>query len=277
MCKRITISHLLKARPNWVDATVASLLLGLGVLGSTPTLGQCRPAAPAPCAADGMCYPNRNTWGSYTTNWRPFPGDTVGVAPTPAAEDARIDQLPPYIVPGPEQEDLRGPVRPTRPVAPAGQPAAEGAPPAIGQPLEQAPPENLEQPGEPAADEAPAPLDNLDLPGFAPPQSLLQPLPHIEDGPPALPSALSRAITMSGGVDYQSTAASQTQLQAAPTANANSSPKARAVTIADSRFVTPAASNIELINPAAKNVQKTMDQDLEQAIYYEASDIPEVR
>jgi hypothetical protein len=48
-----------------------------------------------------------------------------------------------------------------------------------------------------------------------------------------------------------------------------------------SRFVTPTAaydtSHLELSNPAAKNVQKPMEQDLRQAIYFEASDLPEAK
>lgn len=61
-------------------------------------------------------------------------------------------------------------------------------------------------------------------------------------------------------------------------ANANSTSRpAVSVAPAKSRYVTPTAAidsqNIELGNPAAKNVQKSMDQDLEQAIYFEASDI----
>lgn len=274
MRKKITISHLLKMRPNWVDATVASLLVGIGVVGAAPVQGQCRPATPAPCAADGMCYPNRNTWGSYTTNWRPFPGDTVGVTPTPETEEQRLQsELPPFIVPGPEQEDLRGPVRPTRPVPPTEQPAVETPPPALGQPMPEPFPGGEAQPAAPAAEEGPGPFDDLDLPGFGPPQGRLQPLPTIEDGPPALPSGLSRALAVRGDAGGQTNFA-VAQSPSAPTATANASPQTTKLSIAPSRFVTPAANNIELTNPAAMNVQKTMDQDLEQAIYYEASDMP---
>jgi hypothetical protein len=187
-------------------------------------------------------------------------------------------ELPIYIVPSPDKEDLRGPARPTRP-APSG-PAGEQVEtqvnevPAVGAPLEQAP-AGGQQPAEPAAEEAPDPLDNLDLPGFGPPQGLLQPLPQTEDGLPALPSTLSQAITMGTGPAVETsfpTRAQAAMVIPAPTARANSSVPVPRASVARPQYVTPAAANIELSNPAAKNVQKTMDQDLQQAIYYEASD-----
>ena len=156
-----------------------------------------------------MCYPARDTWGNYTTHWRPFPGDTIGLTPTPADGGAVEiqDKLPTFIVPRPDQEDLRGPVRPTRPAAPTSAPAEANGEvnelPAAGPPMDQPAPANEGEPAEPAADQAPGALDNLDLPGFGPPQGSLQPLPRIEDGPPALPSALSQAITMGNGATFQ--------------------------------------------------------------------------
>jgi hypothetical protein len=49
------------------------------------------------------------------------------------------------------------------------------------------------------------------------------------------------------------------------------------IPVANSRYVSPVSTanlgNIELANPAAKNVQKTMDQDLQHAIYLESSDL----
>jgi hypothetical protein len=189
--------------------------------------------------------------------------------------------LPPYIVPTPDKEDLRGPVRPKRAAAPATAPEAvdnglEGLPPL---PQNQAPPAEGEQPAEPAAEEAPGALDNLDLPGFGPPQGLLQPLPRIEDGPPALPSTLSHAITMGNGAAIQANFPTRVTATAvpAPSASANYTRPQPKTAEPQSHFVTPAAANIELTNPAAKNVQKTMDQDLQQAIYYEASDLDSLK
>ena len=40
-----------------------------------------RPSPPA-CCADGLCYPNRATWGLYETRWRRWP--TEQLEPTPA-------------------------------------------------------------------------------------------------------------------------------------------------------------------------------------------------
>jgi hypothetical protein len=280
MSKRITISHLLRVRREWLDMSITGILLGLSVIGTPVAIGQCHPPTPCPCAADGMCYPKRDTWGNYTTHWRPYPGDMLGLTPTPA-DGGTIDiqdKLEPFIMPPPDQEDQRGPARPTRPAAPTSTPAPVDGEvnelPAVGQPLDEVPPANGEQPAEPAAEEAPGPLDNLNLPGFGPPQGKLQPLPRIEDGPPALPSALSQAITMGNGATFQANFATQAQAitPPAPTVNANASKSLPKVAVGPSRFVTPVAANIELTNPAAKNVQKTMDQELQQAIYYEASD-----
>jgi hypothetical protein len=187
------------------------------------------------------------------------------------------NELPTHIVPTPDKEDLRGPVRPTRPTAPGTAPdtvetGIDELPPL---PQNQAAPVEGEQPAEPAAEAAPGPLDNLDLPGFGPPQGLLQPLPQIEDGPPALPTALSQAITMGSGSAIQPK--SPTRAVAVdvpgPSASANQTRTLPKAVAGPSRFVTPAAASIELTNPAAKNVQKTMDQQLQQAIYYEASDL----
>lgn len=281
MSKRITISQLLRNRRDWLDVSIAGLMLGLSVVSTPDAQGQCQPATPCACAADGMCYPKRETWGSYTTQWRPFPGDALGLTPTPADGGAVEiqDKLPTFIVPTPDKEDLRGPVRPTRPPA-AGATSGQvetqvNEVPAAGQPLDQAPPANGQEPAEPAAEEAPAPLDNLDLPGFGPPQGLLLPLPETEDGLPTLPSALSQAITMgTGGAGHANfpTQASATSLPA-PTARANAATLPPKAAVAHSNFITPAAANIELKNPAAQSVQKTMDQNLEQAIYYESSEI----
>jgi hypothetical protein len=277
MSKRITISQLLRTRRDWLDMGIASLVLGLSVVIAPDAAGQCRPSTPAPCAADGMCYPKRETWGSYTTHWRPFPGDALGPTPTRAESKALELQkeLPPFIVPAPDKEDQRGPARPTRRAAPTATPAPaegemeiDGLPP-VGPPFDQAPPAEGGQHPEAAPQNAPGTLDNFNLPGFGPPQSLLQPLPQTEDGLPALPTALSQALTLNNaGTVVQASFPTQPQATAlpAPTARANSSHL-------QSKFVTPTAANIELTNPAAKNVQKTMDQDLQQAIYYEASDL----
>jgi hypothetical protein len=251
-------------RGQWGKKIAATIVMGLTVAGPAMAHGP-HPATPCPCAADGTCYPKRDTWGFYRTNWRPAPGDNVGRVPTPAAQGLENlrEQLEPFVRPLPEQEDLRGPAKPTRPsVTTEGNEAPAGRQPAGGQPAggQQLPAEA----GEAAPAEA-QPLDGLDLPGFGP-QGSFNALPQLEDAPPALPTNLSRALT------------------ALPNANSNARttvianpvrPAASTLPVATSNFVTPASNvqGIQLGNPASKNVQKTMNLDLEQAIYLEASDL----
>jgi hypothetical protein len=224
-----------------------------------------------------MCYPKRDTWGNYKTQWHAWPGESVGLTPTPApGTPGGSDQLQPYIRPRLDQEDLRGPARPPRAVAPAegaaAAPAANGAAPAVNgaapaQPAAGAPAGNQEA--------APPANDGLQLPGLPGlpdfgPQGSLQPLPQLEDGPPSLPQGLSRAVVAQPAMPQPS------QLQPAMS-KATKQPTVSVVPTT-SRFVTPTAafdtSHLELSNPAAKNVQKSMDQDMQQAIYFEASDLP---
>jgi hypothetical protein len=255
-------------RGPWGKKLAATIVMGLTVAGPALAHGP-HPATPCPCAADGTCYPKRDTWGFYKTNWRPAPGEKVGRGPTPAGQEAqeRLQDLQPFVRPLPEQEDLRGPAKPTRPATEVNTvpPATGQLPPAGG----QQPPAGVQPPangGEAEPAEA-QPLDGLDLPGFGP-QGSIQPLPQIEDAPPALPSGLSRALTALPNTN--SATASRTTVIANPVR-----PAASSLPVANSNYVTPASNTqrIELANPAAKNVQKSMNQDLEQAIYLEATDL----
>ncbi|HEX2474212.1 MAG TPA: hypothetical protein VHK01_05680, partial [Lacipirellulaceae bacterium] len=58
-------------------------VIGAGVLAASMTGGAAgagpgipgiidRPTPPA-CCADGICYPNAATWGTYPTRWRRWP------------------------------------------------------------------------------------------------------------------------------------------------------------------------------------------------------------
>ncbi len=285
MCQAMLVSRISKLRSGATAMAFATAtLLGLTSLGHAQVHGLL-PATPCPCAADGMCYPRRETWGNYKTHWRTWPGDTnVGLTPTPAAGTAPgiSDQLPPYMRPPVDQEDLRGPVKPIRPAAPAAEGAAaavEGGLPPLNGGVQPAQPGGAAPAGAPAnnGDEAAPPAnDALDLPGFGP-QGSLQPLPQFEEGPPALPAGLSQALSAQFSTPVNLTQGTIQQ----PTVAANPSASVRPVINAvpsNSRYVTPAAaidtSHIELANPAAKNVQKSMEQDLQQAIYFEASDMP---
>jgi hypothetical protein len=259
-----------KIRPGQAGKHLAAaIVMGLSVAGSALAQHCPQPATPCPCAADGTCYPKRDTWGFYKTHWRVAPGDSIGIEPTPAAgETPEIrKQLEPYIRPLPEEEDLRGPAKPVRPAAPADQPAATA-------PAQQ-PPQGEGQPPAQEGEEAPAaaPADALDLPGLPGlgPQGSVNPLPRIEEGPPALPRALSAVLSSSPAqpsVGYATVAANP--VTAVPAVKST-------LPIANSRYVSPVSTanvgNIELRNPAAKNVQKTMDQDLQHAIYLESSEL----
>jgi hypothetical protein len=257
------MSHPLTLLRGIADATAIAILLGLGFVGTAKAQHCPHPATPCPCCADGMCYPKRDTWGNYTTNWRPWPGQTTGIPTTPEEQqlEGAREQLPIFLRPRPDQEDLRGPARPVRPAAPGvqtevneqaaplnGLPPIDGAAPPAGQqeapPLDEAP--------------APAPEGGIDLPGFGP-QGSLQSLPRIEEGPPSLPKSLGQAITSQQRPESQQSTASQPS-----TVKAN----------IGSRYVTPTSNTaaIELTNPAAKHVQKMNDEDLEHAIYYEQSE-----
>jgi|GEM_PF-2467721 len=296
MSEGMLMSRIAKLRrSNGAFNLAAAAMLGLTSLGLADSahaqvhhgVHGTLPATPCPCAADGMCYPRRETWGNYKTHWRAWPGETVGLSPTPAdgGTPGMKEQLPPYMRPSVDQEDLRGPVKPIRPAAPAADGAAAaveaGLPPLNGG-AQPAQPGGAAPGGAPAAapaeegeEAAPPANDALELPGFGP-QGSLQPLPQLEEGPPALPAGLSQALSAQPGTAVNLT---QQPMQR-PTVAANPSAVVRPVINAvpsNSRYVTPAAaidtSHIELANPAAKNVQKSMEQDLEQAIYFEASDM----
>jgi hypothetical protein len=253
------MSQLRKRNSGLTDISLAAIMLGLTIVSSSGAIGPL-PATPCPCAADGMCYPNRGTWGNYTTNWRVWPGESIGLTPTPAAVGPELQQeLPIFLRPQPDQEDLRGPAKSQSAAAPAAESAAPGG----------------EQPAE-EAEEAPA-NDGLEIPGFGP-QGSLQPLPQIEDGPPALPRSLSHALPTQPNtqINLRHNAFAKATVNVNPVTA--SRPLSTSVAVAHSPYVTPtagiSANNIQLGNPAAAKVQKTMDQDLQQAIYFEASDMP---
>jgi hypothetical protein len=115
-----------ESRTHLLTGTVvAAIVLGV-VLVSDANAWQQRPATPCPCAVDGSCQPN-GPWGHTQTRWRPWPGDVVSEAPTPAeeAETREKLRLEPFELPPPEKENQRGPNTSKRPKA---EKAAEGAP-----------------------------------------------------------------------------------------------------------------------------------------------------
>ncbi|QEG33758.1 calcium-binding EGF-like domain-containing protein [Bythopirellula goksoeyrii] len=245
-----------------------SMELLLGMAGQSDALAnECQPPTPCPCAADGTCHPKSDTWGSYKTRWRPWPGDKVGLTPD-EAEDTKSNikqNLPTYQPPRPEQEELRGPAKKSpasgaatpdaSDAVPQAEPAAEGADPA-GQ--------EFELPGLPG-------IPEFDPQGYLPP-GRPQLLPQPEDGPPALPQSLSASLA-----ETPSYIAPRSQPQSGPTVVANQSHSAAIPTVVGHVVQATAefqqASEIQLTNPAAANIYKPTDDELHQAIYIESSDI----
>mgnify|MGYP001288014891 FL=1 len=240
---------------SWGLKFVATLLVGC-CLQDLAVAQPGRAETPCPCAADGTCHPRRETWGTYLTQWRVWPGEQANIVPEPekAVESDIRSQLPIIERPRPDEEDLRGPAKPVAPEAPQ-EPTAVGA---------------EEVPAAEAAPAAEAPAnDGLQLPGFDPQGSLHQ-LPQIEDVPPALPKSLSQAMLVQS-VPIQ--APTQTMQRRSVTVIANSA-SATQQSVRHDPLVSPTTATtqpgpIELGNPAADRVYQPTAQDLQHAIYYE--------
>ncbi len=116
--RRVTLAVCLLASSTWFGEANAQVR---GLID--------RPSPP-PCAADGTCYPNTESWGYYQAQWRTWPGvaaepATSKLEPTPADLGP---ELTPHETPPPELEDKQAPPASTKrpPQAPP-QPAEEGA------------------------------------------------------------------------------------------------------------------------------------------------------
>jgi len=138
--------------------------------------------SPPPCCADGICYPNYEYWGHYTTRWRPWPGELAATTPGGAtAPPAARPGVPTYEVLPPEEEDRRAPP----PSAPRGKPVELA-------PQKEAAPERTRETA-PTTSSPAAPIPPQDGPGTElTPESILG-LPPEEIGPggtspPATPS-----------------------------------------------------------------------------------------
>lgn len=257
MCKGMLSKVSAKQPRRLVGSRYALAVLLLFVAYSEAQADACRPETPPPCAADGACYPRRDTWGNYVTRWRPWPGDQIGLAPTPEEERANEirQRLPVILRPRPDQEELRGPSKKPSMI----QPSAEGAP--AGSATPAAPTEVAP----PAANPEGA-LPGLNLQG-----SMMQPLPQVEDGPPALPRSLLQVA-----VSHLAVHGKQQQAEPQPlTAVANVGQRA-AAPMRSNLKVAPAVSalpmnQIELANPAAAHLYQPTEEDLQHAIYYEGT------
>ncbi len=236
------MSHHLALQKSFV--AVGALALLLAGFECASYANSCLPQIPAPCAADGVCRPNRGTWGYSKTRWRPWPGETVGQGPTPADAAGEADEkaLAPFETPPPEEENLRGPAKSKK--AKADEEADVEIPP-------------MELPGIPPAAEGPA-ADESDpfapgpeaLPVFDPQtnQSEVPATPSMDDAPPALPASLRQAA--------RQLSAPQSEAMVQP--------------IRQASWKQP--TSIALINPASAIVAPSDTEPLQQAIYYEASD-----
>jgi hypothetical protein len=136
-------------------------------------------ATPAPCTAEGGCYPARPTFGWYKPNWRRWPGTETG-GPSPSLAGEQDELVPPYEEPSAEDEDRQAP------------------PPIEDEPSPGDEVESAEGESGPAG---PRPGVEINLPSLPEPPSLprpglprpglnAEPTPAGEDGPPALPFGL---------------------------------------------------------------------------------------
>ncbi len=164
------MSHRQAQKRSWLGISALALLLaGLESL----SYGGCLPPTPSPCAADGVCRPNRE-WGHYETRWRSWPGDPTSQqqptrADASAPGEADEQGLGPFQLPLPEQEDLRGPAKDK--AARSEKKTTNDVP--------------AEDPGLLPGPEALPPFDQ---------QGNHLNLPTKEDAPPALPASLRQAV-----------------------------------------------------------------------------------
>jgi hypothetical protein len=100
---------------------------------------------------------------------------------------------------------------------------------------------------------------------------MMQPLPQVEDGPPALPRSLLHVA-----VSHLAERGKPQQIGQQPlTAMANRAQRA-AAPMRSNLQVAPAVSTrpmdqIELANPAAAHLYQPTEEDLQHAIYYEGA------
>ncbi len=236
------MSHFRANKQNGLAVAVLALLLA-GSESLSYGVGNL-PPTPCPCTADGVCRPNRDSWGHYETRWRTWPGDPASQEPT-QADGATPDRdeprsLPSFETPLPQHEDLRGPAKDK--AAKADKDAASDDAAGEG-------PEVLV----PGAEAIPAfdPQGNRsEVPGE---------IPGMDDAPPALPASLRQAARLLN-------LPQQMSQQEAPTM-----PAVAPQPIRQTSWQRPVST--QLVNPASAIVAGPESGALQQAIYYEVSDI----
>ncbi len=226
-----------------------ALLVGLATVLDAQAQGpSCRQPTPSPCAADGTCQPNHDSWGYSQTRWRQWPGNPQPEQPT-AVESQEVEEemkLKPFQRPTAEKEGIRSPAK-TKSPRTASEDDAE-------QP-EQALPENA--------------LPELDQ------QGSLRAMPLQDDAPPALPRSL-RAVALSvGNAPLAKGPVSRTQQPKAYVSSLSggqsrpkTAPAHRQQALSPEHAVQAVAQqrlSANLVNPAANGVSSGSQL----AIYYE--------
>ncbi len=331
---------------KFTRALAPAVIFGSGLCAAamaTTTIPGSPPRIAAPCSPDGACLPRYETWGWYETRWRPFPGDVITQAPTPASGPG-----------GTKLESLEGPQTPSAnregQVAPERRPAGGGAAAAPGagtSPLPGLPP--LPGEGAPGADgmfppveEAPAPgvVPPAAAPGVVPPaaapggdpglipnltpeatpEATPDPLDPFGAAPPAPPAWMAENAsytTMPGGAQTTPANATAPVINDGPNLHGDDAPPALPAGLQDlfgampmlrpaprmpsdatvslmqpqsvrtSTYVTAndhgvmqasaqTPLGIQLINPASAVAAEQGEGGLQQAIYFEASDLPAI-
>ena len=192
----------------------------------------CQPPTPSPCAADGVCRPKRATWGYSQTRWRSWPGDPADPQPTPAGDAATGD--------GQGLSPFELPLPKQEDLRGPAKDDKDDA-----------------QAGDGPAEAPAQALPGLDaLPAFDPQGSQLEipKTPGMDDAPPALPTSLRQAAF-----------SPQVPIRNLPRNSTIKSQPVRQVNWQQNH-------SIQLINPASAIVSEPGVDNLQQAIYYEASD-----
>ena len=246
----------------------AAAVLGLSMNSAASGVGVgCLPPTPSPCAADGICRPNRASWGFSHTRWRRWPGEPLAERPTPADELEADEEtrLEPFERPPAEKENLRGPARTRASEDTEANEATEATDEAQGQ-------------------EPPPVLPEVDLMPDFDPQGNFPILPRQDDAPPALPQSLQKASLAVRSVPLAQSQTAQprqaligTEALAASSAEKglDSQPvmRQRQQSPTESyiiKAISEQAQRTRLVNPSALEVVGGHRQ----AIYYESTDRP---
>jgi|GEM_PF-6520856 len=163
------MSHASRARTSGVLSVVLLVALTAGLPIGRARAGHagCRGCGQADCGVEGVCIPNRLTFGYYETDWRRWPLET---RPRSAADGPPIDlqAVPEVELPDPRQEAGNG-SQPSGGFSATIEPISETPP---------APPADLDLSSPDAAGPTEAPPPDASHRGWN------EFFPHLADGPP---------------------------------------------------------------------------------------------